>query len=163
EKALGEAEESRRQAEAVGTFLVASFRSPDPSQDGRQVKVADLLDRAAGGLDQGVSGTPATKGARLSALGETHRGLGLLARAGAAHTRARAVREAALGPDHPDTLESRNSVALAYWSAGRASEAIPLFEGLLKRCEATLGPDHSNTLDVRSNLAAAYLSAGRAS
>jgi hypothetical protein len=54
ERALGESEESRRQAEAVGAFLVESFRSPDPAQDGRQVKVADLLDRGGGKTRPGV-------------------------------------------------------------------------------------------------------------
>src|SRR5205814_1802239 len=38
--ALAQSEESRKQAEAVSTFLVEAFRSPDPTQDGRQVKLA---------------------------------------------------------------------------------------------------------------------------
>jgi len=35
--ALAKSEESRKQAEAVSAFLAESFRSPDPSQDGRNV------------------------------------------------------------------------------------------------------------------------------
>ena len=45
--ALAQSEESRRQAEAVSTFLVDAFRSPDPDITGREVKVADVLDRAS--------------------------------------------------------------------------------------------------------------------
>ena len=52
QEALRQSEESRQQAEAVSTFLVEAFRSPDPSQDGRLVKVADVLDRASEKLDK---------------------------------------------------------------------------------------------------------------
>jgi serine/threonine protein kinase len=71
EVALAQSEESRLQAEAVSQFLVEAFRSPDPSQDGRRVKVTDVLDRASGRLDQEFAGSQATKGALLQALGLT--------------------------------------------------------------------------------------------
>ena len=67
----------------------------------------------------------------------------------------------ALGPDHPSTLTSRNSLAHAYWSAGRVDEAVPLFERTLADRERVLGADHPRTLASRGNLAVAYLSAGR--
>ena len=66
-----------------------------------------------------------------------------------------------LGPDNPRTLASRNSLAHAYWSAGRVDEAIGLFERTLADRERVLGPDHPRTLASRGNLAVAYLSAGR--
>ena len=163
EKALGESEESRRQAEAVSTFLVEAFRSPDPRQDGRQVKVADLLDRAAEKLDRGFSGTQVTKGTLLDALAETYFGLGLNDKAVATHTKARAVRETALGPDHPETLASRNNLAEAFRGAGRSAEAIALHEETLKLKESRLGADHPETLASRNNLATAYWAAGRMS
>lgn len=40
------------------------------------------------------------------------------------HEETLAVRERELGPDHPDTLASRNTLALAYLAAGRTAEAI---------------------------------------
>ena len=67
-----------------------------------------------------------------------------------------------LGPDHPDTLSSRNNLAAAYQAAGRAAEAIPLHERTLADCERVLGPDHPDTLTSRNNLAVAYQAAGRA-
>jgi DNA-directed RNA polymerase specialized sigma24 family protein len=66
-----------------------------------------------------------------------------------------------MGPDHPDTLNSRNSLGAAYLSAGRAAEAIPLFEQTLAVRERELGPDHPDTLTSQNNLAAAYQDAGR--
>ena len=66
-----------------------------------------------------------------------------------------------LGPDHPDTLNSRNSLAAAYLAAGRATQAIPLFKQTLAVRQRLLGPDHPDTLTSQNNLAAAYQDAGR--
>jgi tetratricopeptide (TPR) repeat protein len=65
------------------------------------------------------------------------------------------------GPDHPDTLVSRNSLAIAYRAAGRAAEAIPLDEQTLAVRERVLGPEHPDTLISRNNLAVTYQEAGR--
>ncbi|MEU7570535.1 FxSxx-COOH system tetratricopeptide repeat protein [Micromonospora sp. NPDC049240] len=70
-------------------------------------------------------------------------------------------RERILGPDHPDTLTSRNDLATAYVSVDRTAEAIPLHEQTLADRERVLGPDHPSTLMSRNNLAHAYGSAGR--
>ena len=67
--ALAQSEESRRQAEAVGNFLVDALKKPDPSVDGKDVKVADVLDQASVGLQEGFAGSKATEGALLDALG----------------------------------------------------------------------------------------------
>jgi RNA polymerase sigma factor (sigma-70 family) len=66
-----------------------------------------------------------------------------------------------LGPDHPDTLNSRNSLAAAYLAAGRVAEGIPLFEQTLAVRQRTLGPDDPETLTSQNNLASAYQDAGR--
>jgi len=69
--------------------------------------------------------------------------------------------ERILGRDHPDTLNSRNSLAAAYQLAGQHAVSIPLFEVTLATQEQVLGPDHLDTLTSRNNLAAAYQLAGR--
>ena len=66
-----------------------------------------------------------------------------------------------LGLEHPDTLNSRNSLAAAYLAAGRVDEAIPLFEQILAVRQRTLGHDDSETLVSQNNLASAYQDAGR--
>ena len=73
-----------------------------------------------------------------------------------------ADQEQILGPDHPDTMQSRSNLAVAYRDAGRAAEAIPLHERTLADRERILGPDHPSTMQSRSNLAVAYRDAGRA-
>jgi tetratricopeptide (TPR) repeat protein len=72
-----------------------------------------------------------------------------------------ADQERVLGPDHPDTLGSRNNLALAYRAAGRFDEAISLHEQALAARERVLGLDHPGTLTARDNLALAYRDAGR--
>ena len=69
--------------------------------------------------------------------------------------------ERVLGPDHPDTLTTRNNLAGAYHFAGRFGEAIELFERVLADRVRVLGPDHPDTLTTRNNLAFVYHSAGR--
>ncbi|THV37757.1 tetratricopeptide repeat protein [Glycomyces buryatensis] len=57
------------------------------------------------------------------------------------------------GPDHPDTLATRNN--LAYWrgKAGDAAGAATATEALLQDQVRVLGPDHPDTLTTRNNLA----------
>ena len=72
-----------------------------------------------------------------------------------------------LGDDHPitprpqDKLGSWNRLAMSYLAAGRAADAVPLFERTLADCERVLGAAHPDTLMSRRNLAAAYQAAGR--
>ena len=67
----------------------------------------------------------------------------------------------ALGPHHPDTLASRNSLAGSYRDAGRLDKAIALYEQILEDSIRVLGTDHPGTLTSRLNLAGAYHAAGR--
>ncbi len=69
--------------------------------------------------------------------------------------------EGLLGPDHPDTLTSRNNLAGAYESAGRLEEAITLYEQVTKDSARVLGEDHPDTVASRNNLAGAYRAVGR--
>ena len=66
-----------------------------------------------------------------------------------------------LGETHPDTLVSRNELALAYQAAGRLDQAILLSERNLADAEQVLGETEPGTLISRNNLAAAYEAAGR--
>ena len=67
----------------------------------------------------------------------------------------------ALGPDHPDTLASRNSLAGSYRDAGRLDKAIALYEQILEDSIRVLGLDHPRTLTSRFDLAGTYRAAGR--
>ena len=156
-----EAIAERDQSEAVTDFLVSSFRSPDPAQDGRTVTIAEVLARSLDDLHSRDDLTPATRATILNAIGQSYSGLGLVPEAVDVHQEARDIRVERLGPDHSDTLNSRNNLALAYKEAGRLDEAIPLFEATLEASRTKLGEDHPDTLTTRNNLARAYIDAGR--
>ena len=69
--------------------------------------------------------------------------------------------ERVLGRDHPDTLASRNHLAIAYENVGRMGEAIKLYTRTLADSGRVLGRDHPDTLASRNNLAGAYDTVGR--
>src|SRR5262249_28332552 len=71
-RALAKSEKAREQAEAMSRFLVYAFRRPDPAQDGRQLKVVDLLASAVSKLDTEFDGPPGIKAELLFSLGKTY-------------------------------------------------------------------------------------------
>ncbi len=151
--ALEQSEESLKQAEAVSRFLITTFRKPDPSVQGKDVKVAQILDQALATLDRGYAGSQATRGALLEALGRSYEGLGLYPKSEEAFRKAREVRKAALGPDHRATLQSATGQAVALWKLDRRAEALAMVQDTLARQEKALGPDDRDTQNSRSDLA----------
>ena len=78
----------------------------------------------------------------------------------AAYTRARplyeralAIREKALGPEHPDTATSLNDLAQLLGDQGDLAGARPLFERALAISEKVLGAEHPYTATSLRNLA----------
>ena len=66
------------------------------------------------------------------------------------------------GPEHADTLGARDELAAAYLSAGRPSDAVPLYRRTLADRERTQGSRHPQTMTTRQGLADAYLASGLA-
>ena len=154
-------EEALAQAKAVSTFLVGTFRSPDPYQDGRLVKVVDMLEGASRTLLGEFAGSRETRAALLDALGQTFLGLGIYDKAETLLKEAVTVRSALLGVDHLDTLSSRANLANVYWYQGRYPESIAAHEAVLRGRSARLERDHPDVLQSRFDLASAYGVAGR--
>jgi tetratricopeptide (TPR) repeat protein len=74
--------------------------------------------------------------------------------------RALVGRERQLGTNHPDCLESRNRLAVAWHDAGDDRQAVELLERTVADSERLLGTDHPTTLASRNNLALAYRGMG---
>jgi len=66
--------------------------------------------------------------------------------------RAVAIREKALGPGHPLTVDSINNLAVILCSQGNYEEAQPLLERALRVTEETFGEDHEMTATSLNNL-----------
>jgi hypothetical protein len=72
------AERSARRAKAVNEFILQRMlRAADPRKDGREVKVADVLDKAAAETASFFSQDPDTEAEIRRALALTYQGLGL--------------------------------------------------------------------------------------
>jgi serine/threonine protein kinase/tetratricopeptide (TPR) repeat protein len=154
--AFVQSEESRKEAEAVSNFMVDALKKPDPAVDGKDAKVADVLDQAAAALEQRFAGPAESQGALLDALGRSYLGLGLYAKAEESHRKAQAMREKSLGPSNRETLRSATRHAAALWYAGRRTESVSLLEDALRRQRDALAPDDDVTLETRDCLGWRY-------
>ncbi len=161
ERARVKAEDARKQAAAVADYLVDAFRKPDPAADGRQLKVVDLLEKAADKAATDKAIAPPTRARLQDALGQTFFGLGLLERAAELQERAAAGFRSENGPDAPDTLAAAHRLSVTLGHAGRNAEAIRLGEDVLARRTAVLGPDAPDTLVTMIQLGGRYWTANR--
>jgi tetratricopeptide (TPR) repeat protein len=118
-----------RRLDALAIGLAAS---PGPSPTGAETATAYLL----GGLGQ-----------------YRHGALAAYAAARPLYERALAIDEKALGPEHPDTATSLNSLTLLLQEQGDLAGARPLAERSLAIYEKALGPEHPDTANSLNNLA----------
>ena len=64
----------------------------------------------------------------LNNLAELYRDQGQYAQAEPLYKRSLAIREKALGPDHPDVATSLNNLAVLYNAQGQYAQAEPLYK-----------------------------------
>ena len=74
--------------------------------------------------------------------------------------RALAIKEAALGPDHPDVATMLDNSGVLYLDTGDHAEARSRFERALRIREASLGPEHPDAALSQINLGLVDASAG---
>lgn len=126
----------RRQAEAVKRFLTELLAAPDPSRDGREVRVSDLLARAAGRATTDLAGQPLVLAEVQATLGFTYYQLSLYPEAEPLLRSALALYTQHLGAQSVPTAEVHTRLgALLNW-AGRPAEGIAELEravALLRR------------------------------
>jgi serine/threonine protein kinase/tetratricopeptide (TPR) repeat protein len=161
-----QASRSAAEAQAVLKFfedqLLAAAR-PEGQWGGlgKDVTIRKAVEAAEPKIAAAFKDQPTVEAAVRETLGQSYYYLGEAEKAIREHERAAVLLKTQLGPDHPGTFQSCNSLAKAYLSAGRTAEAITLIEATLKAQESKLGPDHPDTLVSCNNLATAYRSAGR--
>src|SRR5205823_4423156 len=120
------------------------------------LKVRDLVLRAAKKIEGKFAGQPAVEAEIRSTLGWTLYDIGRADLAIPQYLRLRELCTAKLGPDHPNTLRSMSNLANCYLDAGRTQDALKLFEETLRLRKAKLGPDQADTLWTMNNLANSY-------
>ena len=75
--------------------------------------------------------------------------------------RSLAIREKALGPEHPQVAIGLNNLAFLYHAQGKYAEAEPLFKRALAIWEKAHGPEHPNVAASLNNLAELYRGQGK--
>lgn len=133
---------------AVNTFLTAILRSPSPRDQGRDVKVIDVLNRASDEAPTVFGDNLGALAAVEHALAESYLSLG---EHDAAQQLAQAAfdrRQSLLGPDDPWTIESLMLLSTCAEAQGRLQVARTLYGDTLERSRRTLGPDHLTTLNA---------------
>jgi tetratricopeptide (TPR) repeat protein len=160
------AKEEARRAEAELRRLADEQRREAEKRLAQVTKVIDSF----GSIFKDLNPTNAQKEkerdplvvARMQAAqGHQQLDLGYPDRAIALFTKACATFSARLGPDHPETLEGMNDLAISYRAAGQNDRAVKLLEEMLALKKAKLGPDHPETLTSMNDLAISHADAGQ--
>ncbi len=128
---------------------------------GPEVTLRRAIEAALSFVDQSFSDQPLIEARLRMTLAVTFGNLGDLKRLTDQTQRAHTIFSKHLGPDHPDTLASTESLATCYANLHRRAEALKLREETLPLMRAKLGPDHPNTLATMNNLALSYSHVGR--
>jgi serine/threonine protein kinase/Tfp pilus assembly protein PilF len=151
--------ERRQQAEAVADLLESLFTSFHPGAlfkgDLREQFIAKL-DDAAAKLDKQAT-DPLTQSRLELALGMAFLGLGEPDKARKNLESASEKRRVVLGPDHPQTLATMNSLANVYRQSRDFKRAFALYKEVQARMRLILGPNHEDTISSMDDLAWAYL------
>jgi serine/threonine protein kinase len=155
---------AERNAAAVSEFLQndllgqADLANQTGEGGGRDpdVKVRTLLDRAARTIEGKFREQPLTEAAIRLTVGKAYRALGHYPEAQRQLERSVELYAANLGPDHPDTLGSKSSLAYLYGAQAKYDQAERLSLDVVKGQTARLGADHPDTLTSKNNLAQQY-------
>ncbi len=167
EKAANDQAQKRlQQIEKANDLLGSIFQNLDPKEIARtdrplQAILVAQLDRAVEQLEGEAVGDPVVVATLQDRFGRSLLALGAPGKAVVLLEKARATRQARLGPDDPGTLSTMNNLAAAYLEAGDQGRALDLFEETLRRSRARLGPEHNDTLSTMINLGCAYTEAGK--
>ena len=71
------------------------------------------------------------------------------------------LREVVLGKEHPDTLSSRNNLAVALVDQKKYEEGERLYREMLMLREVVLGKEHPDTVGTREDLASVLIHQGK--
>jgi len=152
----------RNRAERVSEFLADLFRVSDPSEArGNAITAREILDKGADRLEKELAAEPEVQAQLFRTIGRVYRNLGLFPKAEPLLARSVEIRRRLLGPDHADTLQSMDSLAVFYEQAGRYDEAEKLQAETAEGRRRVLGAEHPLTLESVNELANVYERQGR--
>ena len=164
-----EADKARYEADkaaAINNFITNDFlmkllAAANTSDADARLPVADLVRTAAASIDTMFAATPAHEAAVRNEVATIYYNLGDVDAAAEQFLRALELWEAALGPDHPDTLKAVNNLGQTRARQQRPAEAEALYRRALDGRRRALGDDDPYTLITMNNLADLCRATGR--
>jgi eukaryotic-like serine/threonine-protein kinase len=154
------AELEAAKAKAVNDFLQTMLAAANPWVGAREVRVVDVLDRAAREVDLGFGSQPELEATVRTTLGRTYRGLGLVEEAEAQVRQALDVRRRTLPAQHPELAESLNELGVIARYRGDYPVADSLFLAGLEMRRQWFGPEHETVSESLNNLGGSRLALG---
>lgn len=136
---LGVAERELGEKSAAVEFLRNMLAAPNPAQDGRQVKVVDVLTSARKKLDDAAL-SPASKAILCAAIGDTYIALGQYDLAEPLMQMARDLRVQIHGPTHVESVFALVRLSYLRSRQGKLDEAIALAQEAVRAGESSLTP-----------------------
>jgi serine/threonine protein kinase/tetratricopeptide (TPR) repeat protein len=161
QESLAETEEARNEAEQVTQFLADTLAAVDPSKQGKDVTVREVLDRASEKISRQFANKALLEARLKNTIGSTYFGLGLYDSARAHFADAAAIYLRVLGERDPHTLSAMNGVAVCIGELGKYSASEASHRSTLEIQRRVLGEEHPHTLSSMNNLAAVLTKQGR--
>ena len=152
--ALQQTELERKRVERVNKFFMDEvFGLADTSSfDRAGISLVEALNIAAAKIDQRFSDDPELRVVIQGRLGEIYRAMDEPQRAIEQLEKASATWQQLAGPLDPRFLKTRSNLGIAFYNAGRFTEASNLLRSTLADQTKALGAGHPDTLDTGMHL-----------
>lgn len=155
------AQQEAQRLQKVNDFLSRMFAAIDPHAHGREVRVLDVMRRAAEQIEQTFATEPLLEAQVRAEIGSVLFSLGVLDEAEEHFAAALEIRRRLLGGGDPDTANSLNHLGVLRSKQGRYEEAVPLLRDAYESRRAALGDKDEKTLGTMSDLATALQGLGQ--
>jgi serine/threonine-protein kinase len=129
-------------AERINSFLQEMLSAADPFKQGKDIKVAEMLNEAAKRAHQELSEMPEIEATVLNTIGQTYYSLGLFKPAEQVLGQALSIRETIFGPEHPDVAEAALNLSKVVQEQGDLERAETLLLRALKLSRTYYGEEH---------------------
>lgn len=150
-----------QRVDAINRFYSRMLLAANPERSGRDIRVVDVLERAAHDVPREFEKQPLLEATLHDTIGQVYIGLGLYNDAEAFLRRALAARTGYLGQTDVHTLATATNLGAVLEKLGRWEEAETLLRDTCAARLKVLGPDHEDTLRARNNLAQILYRLGR--
>ncbi len=151
---LAKAKLQKKRADGVNAFFTEEvFGLADPGRAGRVgVGLMDVLDLAAGKIDERFPDDPEQRAVVHDRFGEVYIGIDEPTRAVKQLEKAVSLRSTFAGALDPSTMKSRSNLGLALHNANQYSEAKEVLESTLADQSKVLGKGDPDTIQTAVNL-----------